>query len=99
MRVIANGPGEEQTTRTANVQGNVEGNSQGSDPLRRLAAGQLLSRSGHSRARPAVRKILAETVGRGAARHRAALGRGTGVFRRRPVSVVQRYPEPAHHQM
>src|SRR4051794_34096196 len=68
------------TTRRANVRGKIP---------RRLAAGDLLPRSGDPCTRSALRKILAEAVGGGAADHRTALGRRPGVVRRRALFIVQ----------
>src|SRR3954452_316934 len=65
----------------------------------RLAAGDLLPRSGDPCTRSALRKILVEALGGGAADDRHALGRGSGVVRRWSLSPVQRHPEPAHYQM
>ena len=79
------------TTRTANVRRSIA--------LSRLAPGDLLSRSGHPCPRSALREILAEAFGGGAADHRPALGRRAGVVRRRALSAVQRHSEPAHPQV
>src|SRR5260370_22900342 len=83
--------GNPTATRTANVRGYI--------PFRRLAAGDILSRPGDTRARSAVREILAETVGGGTADHGIALGRRSGLVRRRALSVVQRYSQQPHPQM
>src|SRR5881227_1260285 len=85
LRMIATHHSEEiqPTTRTANVRCNIRS--------RRLAAGDLLSRPCDPRARSTLREVLAEAVGGGTADHGIALGRRSGVVRRRALFAVQRY--------